>query len=94
MDPNRRSENEIVRALLNDFYRSLYPIKSRFELPSQYRNRFSYRHELYEWRASRTKARNLLLTLVGLLIILTVYHLFHHQIKRILRIRTLPHLLV
>lgn len=94
MDPNRRSENEIVRALLNDFYRSLYPIKSTFELPSQYRNRFSYRHELYEWRASRAKARNLLLALIGLLIILTVYHLFHHQIKRIFRIRTLPHLLV
>ncbi|XP_033222982.1 N-acetylglucosamine-1-phosphotransferase subunits alpha/beta [Belonocnema kinseyi] len=94
MDPNRRSENEVVRALLNDFYRSLYPIKSSFELPAQYRNRFSHRHELFEWRASRAKARNLLLVLVAVLLILTFYHLFHHQIRRILRIRTLPPLLV
>ena len=94
MDPTRRSENEVVRALLNDFYRSLYPIKSSFELPAQYRNRFSHRHELFEWRASRAKARNLLLALIAVLLILTFYHLFHHQIRRMIRIRTLPTLLV
>ncbi|XP_015586820.1 N-acetylglucosamine-1-phosphotransferase subunits alpha/beta [Cephus cinctus] len=94
MDPTRRSENDVVRALLNDFYRSLYPLRSSFELPSQYRNRFSHRHELFEWRASRMKARNLLLTLLVLLLIATLYHLFHHQVRRLFRMRTLPTLLV
>ena len=94
MDPNRRPENDVVRALLNDFYRSLYPIKSSFELPTQYRNRFSYRHELYEWRTSRTKARNLLLALIAVMLILTFYHVFYNQIRRIMRFRSLPTLLV
>ncbi|XP_014476159.1 PREDICTED: N-acetylglucosamine-1-phosphotransferase subunits alpha/beta [Dinoponera quadriceps] len=94
MDPSRRSENEIVRALLNDFYRSLYPLRSTFELPVQYRNRFSHRHELLEWKASRAKARNLLLCLVTLLLALTFYHVLSHHMRRLCRIRELPTLLV
>nr|XP_012221033.1 PREDICTED: N-acetylglucosamine-1-phosphotransferase subunits alpha/beta [Linepithema humile] len=90
MDPIRRPENEVVRALLNDFYRSLYPLRSTFELPTQYRNRFSHRHELFEWRANRSKARNLLLCLVALLLILTFYHMFYHHVRRLCRIRELP----
>ncbi|XP_012270546.1 N-acetylglucosamine-1-phosphotransferase subunits alpha/beta isoform X2 [Orussus abietinus] len=79
MDPHRPSENEIVRALLSDFYRSLYPLRSSFELPAQYRNRFSHRQELFEWRTNRAKARNLLLVLIVILLLLTLYHLFYHQ---------------
>ncbi|XP_076277614.1 N-acetylglucosamine-1-phosphate transferase subunits alpha and beta isoform X1 [Lasioglossum baleicum] len=94
MDPLRRSENEIVRALLNDFYRSLYPIRSTFELPVQYRNLFTHRHELFEWRANRARARNLLLCLIALLLVTTFYHLFYHQARRLFRIRALPTLLV
>lgn len=94
MDPIRNSENEIVRALLNDFYRSLYPLRSTFELPAQYRNRFTHRHELVEWRASRTKARNLLLCLVALLLFLTFYHMLYHHMRRLCRIRELPMLLI
>ncbi|XP_033190663.1 N-acetylglucosamine-1-phosphate transferase subunits alpha and beta [Bombus vancouverensis nearcticus] len=94
MDPLRRSENEIVRALLNDFYRSLYPLRSTFELPLQYRNLFTHRHKLLEWRSNRTRARNLLLCLILLLLLTTFYHLFYHQVRRLFRIRALPILLV
>ncbi|KOX67580.1 N-acetylglucosamine-1-phosphotransferase subunits alpha/beta [Melipona quadrifasciata] len=94
MDPLRYSENEIVRALLNDFYRSLYPLRSTFELPMQYRNLFTDRHKLLEWRTNRTRTRNLLLCLIFLLLITTFYHLFYHQVRRLFRIRTLPTLLV
>ncbi|EFN86605.1 N-acetylglucosamine-1-phosphotransferase subunits alpha/beta, partial [Harpegnathos saltator] len=94
MDPSRHSENEIVRALLNDFYRSLYPLRSTFELPAQYRNRFSQLHQLLEWKASRAKARNLLLCLVTLLLALTFYHVLSHHMRRLCRIRELPTLLV
>lgn len=94
MDPIRHSENEIVRALLNDFYRSLYPLRSTFELPVQYRNRFSHRHDLLEWRANRAKARNLLLCLVALLLSLTFYHVFYHHIRRLCRTREFSTFLV
>jgi len=94
MDPVRHSENEIIRALLNDFYRSLYPLRSTFELPAQYRNRFSHRHELLQWRASRAKVRNLLLCLVALLLVVTFYHILHHYVRRLCRIRELPTFLV
>ncbi|KAG5319775.1 FACR1 reductase, partial [Acromyrmex heyeri] len=94
MDPIRRSENEIVRALLNDFYRSLYPLRSTFELPSQYRNRFSHLHKLLEWRTSRAKARNLLLCLLALLLMLTFYHVLYHHMRRLCRTRELSTFLV
>lgn len=94
MDPIRHTENEIVRALLNDFYRSLYPLRSTFELSAQYRNRFSHKHELLEWRANRAKARNLLLCLVALFLALTFYHVFYHHIRRLCRTRELSTFLV
>ncbi|EFN81064.1 N-acetylglucosamine-1-phosphotransferase subunits alpha/beta [Harpegnathos saltator] len=94
MDPSRHSENEISRALLNDFYRSLYPLRSTFELLAQYRNRFSQRHQLLEWKASRAKARNLLLCLVTLLLALTLYLVPSHHMRRLCRIQELPTLLV
>lgn len=94
MDPLRHAENEVVRALLNDFYRSLYPLRSTFELPLQYRNLFTHRHKLLEWRANRTRTRNLLLCLILLLLITTFYHFFYHQVRRLFRIRALPILLV
>ncbi|XP_018363919.1 PREDICTED: N-acetylglucosamine-1-phosphotransferase subunits alpha/beta isoform X3 [Trachymyrmex cornetzi] len=94
MDPIRRSENEIVRALLNDFYRSLYPLRSTFELPSQYRNRFSHLHKLLEWRTSRAKARNLLMCLLALLLMLTFYHVLYHHMRRLCRTRELSTFLV
>ncbi|XP_012527636.1 N-acetylglucosamine-1-phosphotransferase subunits alpha/beta [Monomorium pharaonis] len=89
MDPIRHSENEIVRALLNDFYRSLYPLRSTFELPWQYRNRFAHVHELFEWRANRAKVRNLLLCLLALLVTFTFYHVLHHHMRRLCRTREL-----
>ncbi|XP_058800867.1 N-acetylglucosamine-1-phosphotransferase subunits alpha/beta [Phymastichus coffea] len=94
MNPSRRSENEVVRALLSDFYRSLYPIRSSFELPSQYRNRFMHRHDLIKWRANRARATNIMIGLILLLLAVTLYHAFKHKIRRICPIRTMPALLV
>lgn len=88
LDPDKKNENDIVRALLNDFYRALYPLRSSFELPAQYRNRFSNRHDLFEWRKSRVRARNILLLLVTILIFFTIYHIFHQTIKRFLRYKS------
>lgn len=35
--------------VLRDFYESMFPLPSQFELPRQYRNRFLYLWELNEW---------------------------------------------
>lgn len=38
-----------MKAVLRDFYESMFPIPSQFELPREYRNRFLHMHELQEW---------------------------------------------
>jgi len=38
-----------VKAILADFYESLFPVTSQFELPREYRNRFTHIDELREW---------------------------------------------
>ena len=38
-----------VKAVLRDFYESLFPIPSTFELPRHYRNRFQYLDQVHEW---------------------------------------------
>ncbi|XP_071956276.1 N-acetylglucosamine-1-phosphotransferase subunits alpha/beta-like [Antedon mediterranea] len=44
---------EMVKAVLQDFYESLFPLPSQFELPPEYRNRFLHMDELYKWRRYR-----------------------------------------
>ena len=44
-----REESHLAQLLLRDFYESLFPIPSQFELPVNYRNRFLYVEELKEW---------------------------------------------
>lgn len=41
-----------MKAVLRDFYESMFPIPSQFELPREYRNRFLHMHELQEWYVS------------------------------------------
>lgn len=38
-----------VKAVLRDFYESMFPLSSQFELPREYRNRFLHMEELQEW---------------------------------------------
>lgn len=38
-----------VKAVLRDFYESMFPLPSQFELPREYRNRFLHMEELQEW---------------------------------------------
>ncbi|KFO30294.1 N-acetylglucosamine-1-phosphotransferase subunits alpha/beta [Fukomys damarensis] len=43
---------QTVKAVLRDFYESMFPTPSQFELPREYRNRFLHVHELREWYGS------------------------------------------
>lgn len=40
---------ELAKLILVDFYESLFPHASSFEIPGQYRNRFLHLHELEDW---------------------------------------------
>lgn len=50
MNYERTEENELVKAILYDFYSSLFPNPSKFELSPEYRNRFVYKKDLEEWK--------------------------------------------
>ncbi|XP_049840079.1 N-acetylglucosamine-1-phosphotransferase subunits alpha/beta isoform X3 [Schistocerca gregaria] len=57
LDPTVEKVNDVIRAVLQDFYEALFPAPSSFELPPEYRNRFLHVSELEAWRASRNIAR-------------------------------------
>ncbi|XP_047097199.1 N-acetylglucosamine-1-phosphotransferase subunits alpha/beta-like isoform X1 [Schistocerca piceifrons] len=57
LDPAVEKVNDVIRAVLQDFYEALFPAPSSFELPPEYRNRFLHVSELEAWRASRNIAR-------------------------------------
>ena len=40
---------ELAKIILVDFYESLFPLPSQFEIPGQFRNRFLHLHDLKEW---------------------------------------------
>ena len=44
-----RADSKRVRHVLREFYESMFPLSSQFELKSNLRNRFLYKHDLDEW---------------------------------------------
>ncbi|XP_070199901.1 N-acetylglucosamine-1-phosphotransferase subunits alpha/beta-like [Littorina saxatilis] len=46
-------EAKTVKAVVQDFYESLLPIPSQFELPREFRNRFLHMDDLSEWKHYR-----------------------------------------
>ncbi|XP_058829054.1 N-acetylglucosamine-1-phosphotransferase subunits alpha/beta [Topomyia yanbarensis] len=51
-------ENQLISALLEDFYLSLFPARSQFELENNYRNRFHYYDEYRAWLDRKRLIRN------------------------------------
>lgn len=51
-------ENQLISALLEDFYLSLFPVRSQFELENNYRNRFQYFNDYKAWLSRKTLLRN------------------------------------
>ncbi|XP_038936007.1 N-acetylglucosamine-1-phosphotransferase subunits alpha/beta isoform X2 [Rattus norvegicus] len=79
IDHNHK-DAQTVKAVLRDFYESMFPIPSQFELPREYRNRFLHMHELQEWRAYRDKLKFWTHCVLATLIIFTVFSFFAEQI--------------
>ncbi|KAM5174930.1 N-acetylglucosamine-1-phosphotransferase subunits alpha/beta isoform 2-T2 [Callospermophilus lateralis] len=79
IDHNHK-DAQTVKAVLRDFYESMFPIPSQFELPREYRNRFLHMHELQEWRAYRDKLKFWTHCVLATLIIFTVFSFFAEQL--------------
>ncbi|XP_031330046.1 N-acetylglucosamine-1-phosphotransferase subunits alpha/beta [Photinus pyralis] len=79
MDETKYSENELIRAVLYDFYLSLFPKPSRFELPSDFRNRFLYLDELSRWKTYHFKLKLCTYLCIGVLCYLTYCNLLKRR---------------
>ncbi|XP_047914054.1 N-acetylglucosamine-1-phosphotransferase subunits alpha/beta isoform X2 [Anser cygnoides] len=79
IDHNHK-DAQTVKAVLRDFYESMFPIPSQFELPREYRNRFLHMHELQEWRAYRDKLKFWTHCVLVTLIVFTVISFFAEQV--------------
>ncbi|XP_067931267.1 N-acetylglucosamine-1-phosphotransferase subunits alpha/beta-like [Watersipora subatra] len=75
------SEAMQVKALLADFYESLFPIRSQFELPADYRNRFLHADQLREWQKTRDYMKIVIEVLLVCLVLYTIYSFYEDQIK-------------
>ncbi|XP_052434242.1 N-acetylglucosamine-1-phosphotransferase subunits alpha/beta-like [Carassius gibelio] len=78
-----------VKAVLRDFYESMFPLPSQFELPREYRNRFLHMTELQEWRIYRDKLKFWTHCVLVTLVVFTVMSFFAEQLIMLKR-RLLP----
>ncbi|XP_037616627.1 N-acetylglucosamine-1-phosphotransferase subunits alpha/beta [Sebastes umbrosus] len=69
-----------VKAVLRDFYESMFPLPSQFELPREYRNRFLHMDELQEWRVYRDKLKFWTHCVLVTLVIFTIMSFFAEQL--------------
>jgi UDP-N-acetylglucosamine-lysosomal-enzyme len=73
-------DSKIARLLLQDFYESLFPLQSQFELPQNYRNRFLFMEELQKWLYMRWKVKITLQILCVILVGFCITSLFYGKI--------------
>ncbi|KAM4569157.1 N-acetylglucosamine-1-phosphotransferase subunits alpha/beta [Odontesthes bonariensis] len=69
-----------VKAVLRDFYESMFPLPSQFELPREYRNRFLHMEELQEWRVYRDKLKFWTHCVLVTLVFFTIMSFFAEQL--------------
>lgn len=89
---------EMVKAVVRDLYESLFPTPSRFELPPEYRNRFSYVRDLCVWQRQRNIIHAIVCVCFAFLLAFTLVALCHtwknsrrrSDNESAARLRTLP----
>lgn len=62
---NAGQDNEMVLALLEDFYASIFPERGPHELPEHYRNRFTHIDAYREWQRHK---RHVMWAVCGVLV--------------------------
>ncbi|XP_074660402.1 N-acetylglucosamine-1-phosphotransferase subunits alpha/beta-like [Tubulanus polymorphus] len=76
---------QTVKAVLHDFYESLFPVRSQFEIGSSYRNRFLHMDELQQWKRDRKWLRNLMYVAVAFLILVSILTFCNNQVVALKR---------
>lgn len=74
-------ENDNVRAVWRDFYQSLYPKRSSFELSPLYRNRFLHLADLRQWKRERDRIHLLLFFIFFLIGLVVLGSAFQAEVK-------------
>ena len=73
-----RADAKQVRKVLKEFYESMFPMPSQFELKSNLRNRFLHKHELDEWiQSSKMFSQEIHFLATTLVLALGFYFLRH-----------------
>ncbi|XP_064599893.1 N-acetylglucosamine-1-phosphotransferase subunits alpha/beta-like [Liolophura sinensis] len=78
-------EAKTVKAVLVDFYESMFPIPSQFELPPDYRNRFLSMNELREWKKYRDWLKFWTNIALVLLVLFAIISFFGDKIEAVQR---------
>ncbi|CAH1971467.1 unnamed protein product [Acanthoscelides obtectus] len=79
LDESKVAENELVRAILYDFYLALFPQPSKFELPDEYRNKFVYIKDLNEWKMYRFKIKLFIVFLMSTVLWMTLFNVIRRR---------------
>lgn len=77
---------KLVKAVLRDFYESILPVPSKFELPREFRNKFLHIRELKQWWHYRELTR-VLLYLFLFVLVAFAFSTFVCEIRGISRFR-------
>jgi len=77
----KNSDEALILAVLQDFYISLFPKKSIFELPDNYRNRFLYIEEYRAWKSSRVAIVYVISAFFVLAVLVSLYTCFKLEVS-------------
>ena len=81
---SQKSAVDVVTALHN-FYESFFPVRSQFELPAGFRNRFLHVSELRAWRQSQAHLLMLARAGLGATLVVFVCYLYWNKVKQFRR---------
>ena len=74
-----------VKAILVDFYESLFPVPSQFELPDNVRNRYLYMEELIAWKNEQQALGYVIRISLVLFVVVFLLYIFSCPVRRCIR---------
>lgn len=78
---HNKPDAQTVKAILQDYYESVLPIQSQFELPREYRNRFLHVDELRQWKRLRDWLKFFTHIALVVLVLFTIASYFSEKIE-------------
>ena len=76
------SSSLVVNSLIREFYISLFPIPSPFELPYHYQNRFTYFEDYLLWQLQKNSLDAFLRLVIFIALVSIIALIFHNKFKR------------